>query len=273
MAKNSLVLDINRKEDVLVVSHYLDDDSDTMNITQKKFSVDATVSDQVILLEGYGSVLENLGYKGNVTVVIPQSVAIRLFQILKLSKESGATVDSVVAAATMTWMGEDMIAAVRQAVEGTFAAKADGANLRIVSALSLYSHRLQGTDDAVIAGLHGKTLKIENSVVTTANGDPVEGITVRDNSYVTGEFACTVNEIVSQKGEVRHEATIPRYYRVVKDGTPVRMTGFEVSADMTVDGTSDSVTDNINMIRLHVTGAAALPRKVMKKKLKVTVAE
>lgn len=270
MAKQNLYLDINRKDDVLVVSHFIDDDSDTMNIVQKTYEVDANIQDQVILLEGYASVMEGLEFEGNVTVITPQVIAIRLFQMLKLVKEAGATVESVATGTTQSWMNEDMIAAVSHAAAGTMAAISAGANLRIVSALSLYSYRLQGLDDAVIAGLHGKTVKVENSVVTSANGEPVEGVTIRDHSYVSGEFVCNVREITSQEGKTRHDGTIPRYYRVIKDGKTVRMTGFEVSADMSVDGSNDSTTSNINMIRLHVTGAAALPRKVVKKKIAVT---
>lgn len=260
------IVDINAKDGVLAVSYFVEDNSAEMKIKRDVQNFNST--QDTIMMAAMSSILDQ-SVGDDLTVILPESVAIRAMVVRKAVKE-GKTGDSVARAVVKKWMPKNLIDELSSVAPmlATSIAEHKG-KLQIMKARQLYRWELspiaEEDEDAL------QILADKKEITLTGTGTENEGsrneeigIMCRENNYLNGTFS-----VISRKIGQKVHYYVERVINVIdKDGNRVKMTTAQAST-LQVDGADDSGNNVLNMLTLRTKNAEALPRVIRKTKITI----
>lgn len=267
--KNSvLILDINQKEGTQVIASL---NTATNTIKLNKLEIDQKIASAANQMHGVGIALASLPAElsgKRISVIVPDGIAVRCFEMLKYRNESE---DEVAAKLYKDWMGKDASAeayaeAIALMVKGFKSALAKGISINFQNARALYRYELVGETDA-LAELD--TIDLVNSVNTDLS------IKVRDGefSFANGTYKVLKQTRRGQNGSSTHYY-ISRMLSAMVDGKRQQIPVGQ-AAGMPVESVKP-VNDNgitlLNVARFRAEAAKALPRKEIVTAFKVVEA-
>ena len=206
-----------------------------------------------------------------ITLIVPDSIAVRCFEMLKYRDQSE---DEIAGTLYKPWMAKDQSAeayaeAIALMVKGFKSAMAKNVNINFVNARTLYRYELVGDAEDIEALADMDTIELTNSVNTDL------GIKVRDGefSFANGTYKILKQTRRGQNGSSTHYY-ISRMLPAVIDGKRQAIPVGQ-AAGMPVDAVKP-VNDNgvvlLNVARFRAEAAKALPKKEIVTSFKVVEA-
>ena len=268
MKNSAIVIDVNQKEAVQIIAS-LNTQSNTIKIN--KLDIDGKVASAANALHGVGVALASLPEElagKRVSVIVPDSIAVRTFEMLKYRNESE---DELAARLYKPWMAKDASAeayaeAIALLVKGFKAALGKNISINFVNARCLYRYELVGEVDA-LADMD--TVELTNSVNTDL------GIKIRDGefSFANGQYRVLKQTRRGSNGSSTHYY-VSRMISAVVDGKRQTLP-IGQAAGMPVEQVKP-VNDNgvtlLNICRFRAEAAKHLPRKELVTAFKVVEA-
>lgn len=269
--KNSIVIaDINNKDNVTAISN-MKITGEKASIKSAKFKAPAK-NTQVNLLNSFAEFIGQMNaieFTGRASIILPESVALRLMGAVKVAKSGGDVADKLY----LDWMKS--IAGYSEAIDAVaeqlYAFLSDEENsLNIVNARQLYRYELQGNIENLKAG---DTIQLVNST------NEELGVSCTENNFLNGTYTVNTQTIKDRAGNTRIRAFVNRMYKVTTNGEQKSFTASELLTFMNqnpkadIAGNSDATNSAIMALKLRTINAELLPRTVVAKIQKVEVAK
>lgn len=271
MKNSALILDVNQKENVQIIASL---NTATNTIKLNKLAIDQKVAGAANAMHGAGTALAALPAEvqgKRVTLIVPDSIAVRCFEMLKYRDQSE---DEIAGMLYKPWMSKDASAeayaeAIALMVKGFKSAMAKNISVNFVNARTIYRYELVGDAENIAALVDMDTIDLVNSVNTDL------GIKVRDGefSFANGTYKILKQTRRGANGSNTHYY-ISRMLSAIVDGKRVQLPVGQ-AAGMPVDAVKP-VNDNgitlLNVARFRAEAAKALPRKEIVTSFKVVEA-
>lgn len=268
MKNSALILDINQKEGTQVIASL---NTATNTIKLNKLEIDPKIAGAANAMHGVGVALASLPAElatQRVTLIVPDNIAVRCFEMLKYRNESE---DEVAAKLYKDWMGKDASAeayaeAIALMVKGFKSAMAKGISINFQNARALYRYELVGETSALE---EMDTIDLVNSINTDI------GVKIRDGefSFANGSYRILKQTRRGANGSSTHYY-VSRMISAMVDGKRVQLPVGQ-AAGMPVESVKP-VNDNgitlLNVARFRAEAAKALPRKEIVTSFKVVEA-
>jgi len=275
MKNSNIIIDINYK-DGLAVRASLRQNKDVATVKTDVLQGDPKKSAQENLFMTAATVLSQLNateFQGRVSLILPESVALRTMGANKVVKEGGDAFDKLY----LPWMTDadksgknDYRGAISAFVEQLEAFYSDGNNsLNIVNARALYRYELLGEIQDLKAG---DTIKLVNSSAHDGK------IACTENNYLNGTFGIMTQTIRDRQGNSRIRVFVNRVYKVTQSGEQKSYTASELltlldeNPNLDIQGNTEATSAAITALKLRKINAENLPRVVVAKVTKVEVA-
>ena len=275
MKNSNIIIDINYK-DGLAVRASLRQNKDVATVKTDVLQGDPKKSAQENLFMTAATVLSQLNateFQGRVSLILPESVALRTMGANKVVKEGGDAFDKLY----LPWMTDadksgknDYRGAISAFVEQLEAFYSDGNNsLNIVNARALYRYELLGEIQDLKAG---DTIKLVNSSADDGK------IACTENNYLNGTFGIMTQTIRDRQGNSRIRVFVNRVYKVTQSGEQKSYTASELltlldeNPNLDIQGNTEATSAAITALKLRKINAENLPRVVVAKVTKVEVA-
>lgn len=270
MKNSNIIIDINYKDGIIARSS-MRVSGDKAVVKTAKIKGDAKKPAQVNLLNGFATVLGQLNdteFVGRVSMILPESVALRLMGAVKTVKDG----EDATSKLYLDWMqgadeyGAGYGEAIAEAVKQLEAFLCEEENsLNIVNARALYRYELTGE-------IHD--LKAGDKVTLTNSINEELGVSCSENNFLNGEYTVTTQTIRDRQNNTRVRAFINRIYKVSVDNEQKNLTASEILGLMNheISG-SDSTNATISALKLRAINAELLPRTLVAKITKVETAE
>jgi len=275
MKNSNIIIDINYK-DGLAVRASLRQNKDVATVKTDILQGDPKKSAQENLFMTAATVLSQLNateFQGRVSLILPESVALRTMGANKVVKEGGDAFDKLY----LPWMTDadksgknDYRGAISAFVEQLEAFYSDGNNsLNIVNARALYRYELLGEIQDLKAG---DTIKLVNSSAHDGK------IACTENNYLNGTFGIMTQTIRDRQGNSRIRVFVNRVYKVTQSGEQKSYTASELltlldeNPNLDIQGNTEATSAAITALKLRKINAENLPRVVVAKVTKVEVA-
>ena len=269
MTNSKMMIDILAKDQTVVVAKS-EIRGDVQRITRHVETFEKGVPTVAAVLLFAGNEIGELikkGYRERITIIMPEQAIIRAAEAQK-AKNNG--IEDIGGQLLKPWMVDlekvtEIEANSWEQALALFggAVAAYGGQIVWTSARKLYRWKVKGAAADSLADMNGKEVKFTSG----ANVD--FGLIVEENGQYNETVKLTVSAIRDRRGNVRYEATVPRFYRVRNEkGEIVSLDAFTVSnPDLAIEGATDSASAVINGLRLHVRAAEKLPRVNVAKKI------
>ena len=272
MKTSKKIADINMKGDTLLASMY---DVDKATIKVNKLKVDEKIPAAANLMHGtacaLASIASNAENKGlRITLLVPDSIAVRCFELLKNKAESAEQIGTIL---YKDWMSRDQHAEAYAKAIGELAtsfksAVEAGVNVNFVNSRTIYRFELTGEPENMAALADMDEIQLTNS----ANADLGVAIRQGEFSYANGTFKILKQTRRGAGGSYDHYYVSRNIPVIGEDGkreyVPV---GTAAARDMTP--ANDSATVLVNVAKFRATAASYLPRREVVKTFAVEVAE
>lgn len=271
MKTSKIIIDINYKDGVIARSS-MRVSGDKAVVKTAKIKGDSKKPAQVNLLNGFSIVLGQLNetdFRGRVSVIIPESVALRLMGAVKTVRDGEDATNKLY----LSWMqsadekGAGYGEAIAETVKQLEAFLCDEENsLNIVNARSLYRYELMGDTQDLKAG-------DEINLVNSFNEEL--GISCTENNFLNGTYTTTTQTIRDRENNTRVRVFVNRVYKVTVDNEQKSLSASELLGLLEgheLSG-SDSTNATISALKLRTINAEQLPRTLVAKITKVETAE
>lgn len=276
MKTSAIIIDVNYKDGVAVRASIRQNKKGLATVKTDTLKGDPKKSAQENLFNAAATVLGQLNateFQGRVSLILPESVALRVMGANKVIKDGGDAFDKLY----LDWMqtadeksGSDYQGAIGAFVEQLEAFHSENGNsLNIVNARSLYRYELMGDVSGIKAG---ETIKLVNSTMEDGN------ISVTENNFLNGEFVTTTQTIRDRQGNSRVRAFVNRIFRVTVDNEQKAMTASELltaldeNPNLDIQGSTEATSAAITALKLRKINAENLPRVMVAKVTKVETA-
>ena len=258
---SKIFADANAKDGVVVLSFYVDDNSDKMTIHRSVNNFTGFIDSA--LLNSFTSVL-NADPAANVTMVLPESAAIRAL-VVRAAVNAG---NDAVEASLKDWMPQEIKNSLSVAIPALEEAiRNHTGSISVIKARCLYRWEIEAVNGSMIKELEKLQSGDEIELTATSNQGSIaknKKIVCRENNYLNGKFTVSTRR-TGQRTRYFVERLIEVYD---ESGKPIKTTTYDASS-RGLEGTNDSANRVLNLLTLRTKTAEALPRTIRKTKVEV----